>query len=290
MKLAILTSAEMPNLLPYDMDVIELLKIKGVESTIIVWDEIIKTRPTELQKYDAILIRTIWDYFLKYDEYLELLNLLEASNVPVFNPIEILRWNANKKYLSELQNEGFDIIPTIFNLNSDKDSFATAISKGWKKMVLKPVISGNSYHTFVVDSDDETKFNQLIDKHYIDRPFMLQEFIPEISNGEISTIYFSNGYSYSVTKVPPVGEYRVQFDYGGVYHFGDVDPTIKKICDRIASRFETKLLYQRVDGVWRDGKFLIMEVELIEPDIYLNLSNQAKNQWVDSLANMLNMD
>jgi len=287
MKLAILTSIDMPNMLPYDMEVIELLKNKGIESTIIVWDELIKTDPQLLQKYDAILIRTIWDYFLKYDEYLKLLDFLEASKVPVFNPVEILKWNANKKYLQELQNEGFDIIPTIFNLNNDKDSFATAISKGWKKVVLKPVISGNSYHTFVIDGDDEAKFNQLIDKHYINRPYMLQEFIPEISNGEISTIYFSNGYSYSVTKVPAAGEYRVQFDYGGVYHFGDVDPTIKNICDRIAARFENKLLYQRVDGVWRDGKFLIMEVELIEPDLYLNLNKDALNNWVDAIVGVI---
>jgi len=289
MKLAILTSIDMPNLLPYDMEVIELLKNKGIESTILVWDEIMKTDPQLLQRYDAILVRTIWDYFLKYDEYLKLLSFLEESKVKIFNPIDILRWNSNKKYLQELQSKDFDIIPTIFNLNNNKDSFATALSKGWKKVVLKPVISGNSYHTFVIGGDDEDRFNYLIDKHYVDSPFMLQEFIPEISNGEISAIYFSNGYSYSVTKVPPIGEYRVQFDYGGVYHFGEVDPIIKNICDRIATLFENKLLYQRVDGVWRNGKFLIMEVELIEPDIYLNLSNNAKNQWVDSLVNILNV-
>ena len=287
MKLAILTSIDMPNMLPYDMEVIALLEKRGVETTILIWDKIITRSPQELQQFDAILIRTIWDYFLKYDEYLKLLNLLEASKVPVFNPVEILKWNANKKYLQQLQNECFDIIPTIFNLNNDKDSFAVAISKDWKKVVLKPVISGNSYHTFVIDGEDEHKFNQLIDKHYINRPYMLQEFIPEISNGEISTIYFSNGYSYSVTKVPPVGEYRVQFDYGGIYHFGDVDPIIKNTCDRIAARFENKLLYQRVDGVWRDGKFLIMEVELIEPDIYLNLNNNALSNWVDALVGVI---
>ncbi len=74
MKLAILTSIDMPNMLPYDMEVIELLKNKGIESTIIVWDELIKTAPQLLHKYDAILIRTIWDYFLKYDAYLKLLD------------------------------------------------------------------------------------------------------------------------------------------------------------------------------------------------------------------------
>ncbi|MBC8321405.1 MAG: hypothetical protein H8E34_11865 [Bacteroidetes bacterium] len=122
---------------------------------------------------------------------------------------------------------------------------------------------------------------------------MLQEFLPEISNGEISTISFSNaclptsqGYSYSVTKIPKKGEYRVQFDFGDIYHFGDVDPNIKMICDRISNRLGNKLLYQRVDGLWRNGKYLIMEVELIEPDLYLNLNTEAKHQWVESLVSM----
>ena len=278
----------MPNLLPYDMDVIRLLRERGFEITILVWDEIVISNPKMLNNFDAILIRTIWDYFKKYDRYIELLDLLETSEVPVFNPVEVLRWNANKKYLDELQQEGYDIIPTIFNLNNNENSFSRAKSLGWKKMVLKPVISGNSYHTFVFGAEEEAKYKQLINSYFKNRPFMLQEFVSEISNGEVSTISFSNGYSYSVTKVPVAGEYRVQFDYGGVYHFGDVDPTIKKICDRISSRFDGNLLYQRVDGVWRNGKFLIMEIELIEPDLYLNLSNEALNQWVDSLVGITN--
>jgi glutathione synthase/RimK-type ligase-like ATP-grasp enzyme len=224
---------------------------------------------------------------MKYDEYLKLLEILAASKVPVFNSVDILKWNSNKKYLNELQSEGFDIIPTIFNINKSNDSFSKAILKGWEKMVLKPLISGGSYHTFLIDGEDEILFNQLIKKHYVNRPYMLQEFIPEISTGEISTITFSNGFSYSVTKVPPQGEYRVQVDYGGIYHYGSVDPEIKKICDRITNRFEEKLLYQRVDGLWRNGKFLIMEVELIEPDLYLNLNKDALNNWVDSLIDII---
>ena len=87
--------------------------------------------------------------------------------------------------------------------------------------------------------------------------------------------------------MPEKGEYRVQFDFGGKYHFGEVDPSIKIICDRISHYIGNKLLYQRVDGLWRNGRFLIMEVELIEPDLYLNLSDIAKNQWVDSIIGVL---
>ena len=122
---------------------------------------------------------------------------------------------------------------------------------------------------------------------------MLQEFIPEISLGEISTIKLTShlqeegsGFSYSVTKVPKEGDYRVQFNYGGVYSIGDVDPEIQNISEQITRRFNNRLLYQRLDGLWRDGKFLIMEIELIEPDLYFNYSQDALNNWVEKLINI----
>lgn len=287
MRIAILTSAEMPNMLPYDMEVISILNGRGIDTSVFVWDEIIRTNPNKLKSYDAILIRTIWDYFKKYDQFINLLDILDSSGIPVFNPVEILRWNMNKQYLNELQGEGIEIIPTVFNSDGANDSFKKALSLGWEKMVLKPLISGNSYHTFVIEANNEVLFDRMEKIHFQNRPYMIQEFIPEISEGEISIIYFSNGYSYSVRKVPKKGEYRVQFDFGGVYHFEDVDPEIKVICDRISNHIGKKLLYQRFDGLWRNGRFLIMEVELIEPDLYLNLSDEAKNQWVDSLIRML---
>lgn len=287
MRIAILTSAEMPDMLPYDIEVISILNKRGVETSVFIWDEIISNNPNELKNYDAILIRTIWDYFKKYDQYIKLLNILESTGIQIFNPVEILRWNMNKQYLNELQGKGIEIIPTIFNSNNADDSFKKAVSLGWEKMVLKPLISGNSYHTFVIEANNEPFFDQLVKIYFQSRPYMLQEFIPEISDGEISVIYFSNGYSYSVRKVPKKGDYRVQFDFGGIYHFEDINPEIKIICDRISNHIGENLLYQRVDGLWRNGKFLIMEVELIEPDLYLNLSNEAKNQWVDSLVGML---
>ncbi len=292
MNIAILTCAEMPSMLPYDQKVISLLNDKGVNTKVSIWDKLLDTEPDILNEFDLILFRTIWDYYKKVDKFNKLLDYLETSGVKVLNPIDIVRWNMDKKYLLELQNEGFDIIPTIFDFG-DGNSFEKALSKGWKKMILKPMISAGSYHTFVINSDEEDKFNNLIEEHYINRPFMLQEFIPEISSGEISTIKLTNpsqkndkGFSYSITKVPKKGDYRVQFDYGGVYSIGNVDPVIQNISEQITERFNGRLLYQRLDGLWRNGKFLIMEIELIEPDLYFNYSDKALSSWVEKLINI----
>lgn len=276
-------------MLPYDMEILELLKQRGVSPELIIWDQLPDSSADYFKEIDLVLIRTIWDYYQKVDKFLELLDILDKAEVKVLNPVDIVKWNMDKKYLLELQNEGFDIIPTIFNFGQN-DSFEKALEKGWKKMILKPMISAGSYHTFVIESDNKQKYDQLIEDYYQNRPFMLQEFIPEISEGEISTITLTNPkspeeeYSYSVTKVPKEGDYRVQFNYGGKYTVGDVDPQIKEISEKITSRFGNRLLYQRLDGLWRNGKFLIMEIELIEPDLYLNLSKTALNKWVDNLV------
>ncbi len=288
MRVAFFTCEEMPEMLPYDMEIIRMLNNRGITTNVLIWDRIDFTDEIFLTEFDIVVIRSIWDYYRKTQKFLEFLDFLEKSCVKVLNPLDIVRWNMDKKYLEELQSEGFYIIPTIFNHNNNGDSFEEALSRGWNKMIIKPMISAGSYHTFVIDRSEKNRYNQIVEELYKNRPFMLQEFIPEISEGEISTITLEdviggNGkeLSYSVTKVPKKGDYRVQFNYGGVYSSGDVDPYIKDISRSITARFNNRILYQRLDGLWRNGEFLIMEIELIEPDLYFNYNKEAMQFWVD---------
>ncbi len=277
----------MPEMMPYDQEVITLLAKKEIAVTTLFWEEVAEKKHS-LEPYDLVLVRTIWNYYKSIPLFYQLLEILENSIVPIFNPTDILRWNMDKRYLQELQKEGFDIIPSLFVYDGDnKNVFESAVGKGWKKIVLKPMISAGSYHTFVIDAGDKQRFSALVKRHYQNRPFILQEFLPEIAQGEISTIRFHNGYTYSATKIPKAGDYRVQFDYGGKYHLRKVDSTIRIVADRISKRLNNKVIYQRVDGLWREGKFLIMEVELIEPDLYLNLSKEAMHRWIENIEQIV---
>lgn len=188
-----------------------------------------------------------------------------------------------KGYLKKLMEEGYDVIPTLFFYENPEAAFAEVQKTNWKKIVLKPTISAGSYHTFVLDADDKTSFDKYISEYYQNRPFMLQEFIPDISKGEVSTLTFSNGYTFSVTKVPQANDYRVQIKYGGRYSAHKTPEALLEVAKRLFERQGGKTLYQRLDGVWHNGQFLIMEVELIEPDLYLNLSNEALQAFTDSL-------
>lgn len=286
MKLLFLTTAEMPELLPYDQTVIQQLHTFKVQVDIMIWEKLSTTPLEQLTPYKAIIIRTCWNYYKKPEVFGRLLDFCSSHNLPLLNPADIVRWNMDKRYLLDLEKEGIELIPTAFVFEHDPSVFSTSVNRGWQKLVIKPMISGGSYHTFVIDKEDESGFDKILGTYYKNRPYMLQEFIPEISSGEVSTLRFANGFTYSIAKVPKKGDYRVQFTYGGTYHIEKVHPQIATLCDQIAERFQGRLLYQRVDGVWRNNRFLLMEVELIEPDLYLGHHAEALSRWVKNLAEL----
>lgn len=273
--------------MPYDLQARQMLMEKQVGVEILFWEDFDEVNVNQLADFDLIVIRTTWNYYKQIPAFKKFLDLLEKSGAKVYNPVNLIKWNMDKKYLQELQSDGFDIIPTLFVFNGEEDTFERAVAKGWKQIVLKPMISAGSYDTFVIDTNDTKKFYELINKYYCNRPYLLQEYLPEIVTGEVSTIHFANGYGYSVTKVPKAGDYRVQFQYGGVYHLEKVNPVIENISSRLTEKLGHLPLYRRLDGVWRNGRFLIMELELIEPDLYLNMSSEALNQWVENLASLV---
>ena len=283
MQIGFVTTAEWPEMMPYDLQARQMLKEKQIGVEILPWEDFDEENINQLADFDLIVIRTTWNYYKQISAFEKFLDLLEKSGAKVYNPVNLIKWNMDKKYLQELQSDGFDIIPTLFVFNGEEDTFEQAVAKGWKQIVLKPMISAGSYDTFVIDADDPEKFYELKNKYYVNRPYLLQEFIPEIVTGEVSTLHFANGYGYSVTKVPKAGDYRVQFQYGGVYHLQEVNPVIENISSRLAEKLGNSTLYRRLDGIWKNDKFLIMELELIEPDLYLNMSQDALSQWVGNL-------
>lgn len=287
MRIGFLTTKEMPDMMSYDQEVIARIKQQNVACEVIFWEEVLEQSPASLQRFQLIVFRTVWNYYKNAEQFVRLLDLLEASGVPAVNPLDIIRWNMEKSYLKKLMDEGYDVIPTVFSNGDPQKTFEAAQQQNWEKMVLKPMISGGSYHTYVLKKGDEAQYQQYIQEHFVNRPFMLQEFIPGITEGEISTITFSNGYTYSVTKVPKAGDYRVQFNYGGQYRAHETPAEIKRIAEKIFDRQERRTLYQRLDGVWHNGKFLIMEVELLEPDLYLNLSEEALQAFTESVLQKL---
>ena len=122
----------------------------------------------------------------------------------------------------------------------------------------------------------EEGFNTLISEN----DWLIQPFVPEIKDGELSLIFFNGKYSHGVIKKPREGDFRVQKQYGGLYQSFDPDAELLQVADSIIQQIRQPLLFARVDGVMINDKFHLMELELIEPDLYLEFGTDIKKRFV----------
>jgi glutathione synthase/RimK-type ligase-like ATP-grasp enzyme len=266
-RLAFATSAELPAIQPDDLGLVAALKQHGIEPVVCVWNDPL----VDWSSFDAVLIRTTWDYFKKYDAFLHWLDQLDRLGVSTINDTQLLRWSSDKRYLLELAQHYVGIIPTRL---ADAHSLPEALStmRG-QAVVIKPTVSGGAWHTLRGVVGDPA-FTQAVTRLPIEHRYMVQPFVPEIvSQGEWSLLYFGGAFSHAVIKRPASGDYRVQSEFGGSADLIQPDATTLAAAEKALAAVKAighrEQTYVRVDGVICNGRFLIMELELIEPFLHL---------------------
>lgn len=231
------------------------------------------------------IFRTTWDYFDRYDEFVQWMKTVEKQTV-LLNPKELIQWNIDKHYLGELSNKGINIPSTVFIEKGDHRSLESVIDETtWDEFILKPVISGAARNTFRIKrseiSDYELKFRTFISQE----SYMVQEFQQNIlTQGEISLMVFGGKFSHAIRKIAKPGDFRVQDDFGGTVHH--YDPEFEEIAfaEKVVEQIDPKPIYARID-VFTDnnGNPAIGEVELIEPELWFRM----KDGSADLLANAI---
>ncbi len=221
--------------------------------------------------FDAVLIRTIWDYFKHYPAFLVWLDRLDELGIPTINDSALLRWNSNKRYLLQLARLGVPTIPT--QLSPAGELGHTLATMRGQQVVVKPTISGSAWHTLrgVVG---EVVFDRAVTELPTACDYLVQPFVPEVvSAGEWSLLYFAGTFSHAVIKRPAAGDYRVQDEHGGSIEPSVPNAATLDAADRalaaVAALGHGDHAYARVDGVISAGQFLVMELELVEPFLYL---------------------
>jgi glutathione synthase/RimK-type ligase-like ATP-grasp enzyme len=282
MKVALITCRKLGGLTSDDVLVQAPLEKRHIEVKPEVWDD----PDVDWNDFDGIVIRSTWDYHYRAGEFADWIRRCKAAKVPMWNPPDTVLWNMNKKYLLELEQKGFRIIPTQFVSQGDNADLAEILRKwGWKKAVVKPDISASSHKTWMVSSES------VQDQHQIDFSSMLkesgvliQEFRDEIlSSGERSMIYFNHEFSHSVIKTPASGDFRSQEELGGIIRRQTPSTElVNKGLDLLES-LQSSILYSRIDGVEIGNDFLLMEVELIEPNLYLKYSESAAEKFAECI-------
>jgi glutathione synthase/RimK-type ligase-like ATP-grasp enzyme len=285
MKIGILTCARLPELLASDQKLIPLFAKENCTAKVVVWDD----ESVEWTEFDYLIFRNTWDYYQKETAFNLWLDKIESLGIKTFNPISVIQQNKHKFYLKELEKEGISILPTIFFEKNSSLNLQTLIPESWEKIVIKPAFSAGSYLTKLMDRNEFETIQTEYKEHFETKDFLLQEFRPEIKDlGETSFIFFNGKFSHAVNKKPIENDFRVQIQYGGKYIL--IHPKVELVAqaELVLSKINEKLLYARVDGIVIENKLHLMEIELIEPDLYFDLADGARERFVESFMVLSN--
>lgn len=279
MKIGILTCARLPELLPSDQQLIPLFAKERISAEAVVWDD----EFVDWTQFDALIFRNTWDYYQKESAFNSWLDKIESLGIKTFNPISVIQRNKHKFYLKELEKKGISILPTIFLEKNSISNLHDLIPKSWEKMVIKPAFSAGSYLTKLIDRSEFETIQTEFKEHFATKDFLLQEFRPEIKElGETSFIFFNGKFSHAVNKKPVENDFRVQIQYGGKYTLIQPNDDLLHQAELVLSKIPEQLLYARVDGIVIENKLHLMEIELIEPDLYFDLADGARERFVES--------
>ena len=239
--------------------------------------------------YDLVLPLMAWGYHNTPDAFRAALARVPGQ---MLNPADIVSWNVDKRYLKDLAEAGVRIIPTIFTDKITDKELAAAQADFGDALVLKPIVSAGARNTVVWKAGETLGFDAI--EHKAGPPpgaAMIQPFMPSIqSEGEWSLLFFGGEFSHAALKTPKSGDFRSQPDYDA--HVRVLTPPPEALAlAHAALDFvgRDRLLYARADMVRHaDGGFCLMELELIEPDLYLTYDPEALMRFKDAVEAAMN--
>lgn len=215
----------------------------------------------------AVLLGTAWDYQDFPEEFLAKLEALVERDVAVFNPPEMVRWNADKRYLTALEERGAAIVPTLWFGDAGRADVLAAMNHfATDRVVVKRQVGagGLGQHSFSRDALPKEDWS-------LGHRAMIQPFLPAIlDEGEYTFVFIDGAYSHGVRKRAGKDDYRIQSLYGGYEESFAPSPGDLEAAEAIIAALPfARPLYARVDMVRLPGGALaVMECELIEPYLY----------------------
>lgn len=237
------------------------------------------SRAGDLARFDLVLPLLAWGYHREGD-WQTMVAGWRAAGVRLRNPAEVLAWNADKSYLARLAEAGAPTVPTMFVERLDEAAVqAAAVRFGTDRLIVKPRVSASAFQTIRWSPGIPLDGGP-------DRAAMIQPYLPDIERGsEPSLIYLGGAFSHAVSKHPRPGDFRVQPEYDSVIAPYAPLPDELEAAAAALKAADADLLYARVDLI-RDleGRPVLMELELVEPDLYLEHGPGSEGRFAEAVA------
>lgn len=226
---------------------------------------------SNLTGYPLVLGVLTWGYYERHADWLAATKLWGEAGVRIANPASVLGWNSDKSYLRRLETAGIPIPPTAWSDQVTQAEIDAAFGRfGTDTLVVKPTVSGGAWKTVKL-SRGET----LVDAP--DGAAMIQPFLPSVScEGEISLLHFDGVFSHAIGKVAKAGDFRVQPQFGSTIGPISPPPGALEVARAVLAAAPGPLTYARIDLIRHpDGSLRLMELEAIEPDLFLEHALEA---------------
>lgn len=251
------------------------LEERGCAAEEVVWDD----EGVDWSEFDLCLVRSTWDYHEKHREFLDWARRVEAATA-LRNPANLIAWNSDKSYLRELGQAGVRTVPTVWvEPGAEIDLDAVLAAEGWEEVIIKPVVDLGARNLQRAQAGESSAaLEQVLQRG----DAMVQPFLSSVEEqGELSLVYIDGKLTHAVRKRPAPGDFRVQGIWGGSVTRVEPQPDEMALAGEALSHLDEPPLYARIDLVaGLDGKPCLIELELIEPNLYLESFPPA----ADSLA------
>jgi glutathione synthase/RimK-type ligase-like ATP-grasp enzyme len=235
--------------------------------------------------FDAIVLRSNWDYHFEPDAFLDWLDRLERAGARVWNPPALVRWNLTKAYLLDLARTGVPTVATVILEDESRAGLeAVMAARGWSRVVMKPVISASAHDTRLVSAATMDEAIGALRSGAMRRPVLVQPFVEEIqARGEWSLVFIETEMTHAVLKRPAAGEFRVQPRLGGTVETPEPPDRVRVVARAALAALPVPPLYARIDGVETAAGFQIMEVEVNEPGLFFPHAPAAAVRFAEAL-------
>lgn len=235
------------------------------------------------------ILRSTWDYFHRPAEFRDWLRRARGAT-RLINAPALLDWNLDKRYLADLARAGVSVVPTHYVERGSGAALASVMVRhGWSEVVFKPVVSGGARLTYRTDLAAAARMETVFSRCVAAEAMLVQPFQPDVlRNGELSLIVIGGRFTHAVRKRARRGDFRVQDDHGGTVHAHAATAEEMDFAESAVAGCPEPPAYARVDAV-RDpvGALCVMELELIEPELFFRFHEPAARALADQVAALL---
>ena len=256
----------------------------GHDAEVVVWHD----PAVNWAAYDLVVIRSTWDYFDRLDEYLAWVDHVDSVS-RIINSPTIIRWNSHKGYLLELREHGIPVLPTLALARGAADPVERMVQTGWGEVVIKPAVDGGARGALKAPAGSPEAAAHLRALVAV-ADTIVQPYAESVVAGEVSLFFFGGELSHAVRKVPKPGDYRVQALHGGSEEVHDPTEAELDVARRAMALAPDTLVYARVDLIDVAGQPTLMELELIEPDLFLRMAPGSVERFAAAVVAALDAD